>query len=481
MFAHCAVALLVAILSGLTSVFMQAQERTQLKPRTAAEEAAELLAALRSGGNDLVWAQLRAGNDNTRRSWLIHLFGRNGIDVDRVISRLQTETDVSARRALTLAVGSYASEQISAAQRQSLTDTLLRWYRDDPDAGIHGAVDWLLRHGRRGQTARALDWGQAPALIAIDRELAGQPAGKRQWYVNREGQTFVIVRGPIEFQMGAASGELSRRPAPDSADEPQHTVRIARSFAIATKEVTVGDFQRFLDANPDVRRRHTYPDNPGRMAEVLARMSPDPDSPRVAVTWYEAAMYCNWLSLRDGLPQSEWVYPSSFEQFKEGMELPGNYLQRRGYRLPTEAEWELAARAGSTTARFYGNGDELLEEYAWYSKNPPRSRSDAPDPADPQRTWPVGQLKPNDLGLFDMYGNVWEWTQSRMRAFEPGSVRDDIEDDVRRITDALALVRRGGSFSYEAAMMRSAHRGPITAVPTNRRDTVGFRVARTHR
>lgn len=68
-----------------------------------------------------------------------------------------------------------------------------------------------------------------------------------------------------------------------------------------------------------------------------------------------------------------------------------------------------------------------------------------------------------------------------MRAFEPGSVRDDIEDDVRRITDALALVRRGGSFSYEAAMMRSAHRGPITAVPTNRRDTVGFRVARTHR
>jgi hypothetical protein len=317
--------------------------------------------------------------------------------------------------------------------------------------------------------------------MAIDRELAGGPAGDRNWYVNRERQTFVIVRGPVEFHMGAAAGELSGRPAPDSADEPLHTIRIPRSFAIASKEVTVADFQRFLDANPDVRRRHAYPDNPERMAQVLARLSPDTDGPRIAMTWYEAAMYCNWLSQRDGLSQSEWVYPASFNDFNDGMKLPHNYLQRRGYRLPTEAEWEYAARAGSTTARFYGIAEELLEEYAWYSKNPPRSRKDRPDPADPQRTWPVGQLKPNDFGLFDVYGNVWEWTQSRMRAFEPGSVREDVEDEVRRITDTLALVRRGGSFSYEAAMMRSAHRGPMTAFPTNRRDTVGFRVARTYR
>jgi formylglycine-generating enzyme required for sulfatase activity len=473
--------LVVAILCALTSVSTRSQERTLPRAGTALQEASDLLALLRSREDDQTWRLLRASTDNTRRSYVIHLLGRNGIDSSRVIARLHAETDVSARRALILALGSYTSAQISEAQRQNLTGTLLRWYRDDPDAGIHGAVDWLLRHGRRGQTPRAVDWGQAPALMGIDRELGGQSPGKRQWYANREGQTFVIVRGPVEFQMGAAPGELARRPAPDSAEEPQHTVRIPRSFAIAAKEVTVEEFQRFLDANPDVRRRHVYPDNPDRMAQVLARMSPDPDSPRIAVTWYEAAMYCNWLSRRDGLPQSEWVYPVSFEQFKDAMELPPDYLQRRGYRLPTEAEWEFAARAGSTTPRFYGNGDELLEEYAWYSKNPPRSRSDSPDPADPQRTWPVGQVKPNDFGLFDVYGNVWEWTQSRMRTFEPGSVRDDIEDDVRRITDALALVRRGGSFSYEAAMMRSAHRGPITAFPTNRRDTVGFRVARTYR
>lgn len=149
-------------------------------------------------------------------------------------------------------------------------------------------------------------------------------------------------------------------------------------------------------------------------------------------------------------------------------------------RLRTETDREYAVRAGSVTARFYGTAEELLEDYAWYSKNPPRSKNDPPDPADPQRTWPVGQLKLNDFGLFDVYGNVWEWTQSPLRTFEPGVAREDVEDDVLRITDTMALVRRGGSFSYEAAMMRSAHRGPMTAFPTNRRDTVGFRVARTY-
>ena len=136
--------------------------------------------------------------------------------------------------------------------------------------------------------------------MAIDRELAGRPARNRSWYVSREGQTFVILRGPVEFRMGAAPGEVSGRLSSDAADEPLHTVRIPRSFAIATKEVTVADFQRFLDANPDVHRRHAYPDDPERMARVLARFSPDPDGPRIAMTWYEAAMYCNWLSRRDG-------------------------------------------------------------------------------------------------------------------------------------------------------------------------------------
>jgi len=151
-------------------------------------------------------------------------------------------------------------------------------------------------------------------------------------------------------------------------------------------------------------------------------------------------MYCNWLSRREGLPESEWVYPANEAAFGDGMMMPADYLRRTGYRLPTEPEWEFAARAGTTTSRFFGSADTLLPEFAWFSRHPPKKKSDAIDPADPQRTSPVG-----------------------------------------RLVDQGARTRRGGAFPYEAAMARSAARGTITSLPTNRRDNVGFRVARTIR
>jgi formylglycine-generating enzyme required for sulfatase activity len=359
-----------------------------------------------------------------------------------------------------------------------LITTLLDWYRNDPDAGIHSAIDWLLRHGRRGERLRILNWQQAGALTRIDRELAGSSAEQRGWYVTREGQTFAMVRGPVQFRMGAPSDEPGRKPGPDSPDEPLRRVTIPRSFAIGAKEVTVAEFQRFLDAYPDLKAAFAYPDNPERMGRVLQTFSPDANGPMIAVTWYEAAMYCNWLSKQDGIPESEWVYPRNLSDIQNGMKLPGDYLHRTGYRLATEAEWEFAARAGSTAARYYGSSDALLEEYAWYSKNPPRRKEDPVDPADPQRTWPVGQLKPNDLGLFDIHGNVWEWTQDRMRETFP-PVMDDTEDTQLTVTDTQCRSRRGGAFPYGAAFQRAANRGTLGACPATRRDNVGFRVART--
>ena len=292
----------------------------------------------------------------------------------------------------------------------------------------------------------------------------------------------VVVRGPVEFRMGSPAYEAGREPASDSPDELAHHARLPRSYAIAGKEVTVGQFQRFLDANPQVKAKFAYDNDPNRMATVLRTFSPDREGPQIAVTWYEAAMYCNWLSKQDGIPESEWVYPASFDQIKDGMMMPDNYLHRTGYRLPTEAEWEYAARAGTTTARFFGNSADLLEQYAWYSKNPPKRKNDPVDPTDPQRTWPVGQLKPNDFGLFDIYGNVWEWCQDRMQPYATmRGVYSDTEDPILLVSDKVARARRGGSFPYEAAMQRSAERGTKNALPILRRDNVGFRVARTLR
>src|SRR5687767_1226932 len=247
-------------------------------------------------------------------------------------------------------------------------------------------------------------------------------------YVTAEGQTMVTFAGPVSVRMGSPDDEVGRQPASDSPAEPIHTVAIPRSFAMATTEVTVAQFRRFLEANPEAKRGYQYPNAPARMTEVLARFSPDDDGPAIAVTWYEAAMYCNWLSARERLPESERVYPGG--TLADGMRLPANYLRRTGYRLPTEPEWEFAARAGTTTSRFFGDSDKQLSEYAWYSRNPPRARVDAVDPNDPQRTLRVASLKPNGFGLFDVYGNVWEWTQDRVERFQTTDVTEDREDTV---------------------------------------------------
>ena len=306
---------------------------------------------------------------------------------------------------------------------------------------------------------------------------AGVEMQPRQ-YVTPEGQTMIVTLGPVSVRMGSPDDEQGRQPAPDSASEPVHTVSIPRSFAIGATEVTSAQFRRFLEANPEAKRGYRYED-PARMAEVLDRFSAGDDGPAIAVTWYEAAMYCNWLSARDGLPPSEWVYPAGV--LRDGFEMPATYLQRRGYRLPTEPEWEYAARAGTTTSRFFGDSDDALGEYAWFARHPQRSKDDPVDPTDPQRTNRVGSLKPNPLGLFDIYGNVWEWTQDRVERFQTADVAEDREDTVLRVTDREARTRRGGSFPYGAAFQRSATRGPVTSFPNTRRDNVGFRIARTVR
>jgi formylglycine-generating enzyme required for sulfatase activity len=312
-------------------------------------------------------------------------------------------------------------------------------------------------------------------LCASGLPLAGAVPAQRL----PDRPAMVVVKGPVSVRMGSPADERGRVPASDSAAEPQHTVAIPRSFAISATEVTVAQFRRFLEATPEVKQGYRYDNAPARMAEVHRLFSPDDDGPAIAVTWYEAAMYCNWLSARDGLSPAEWVYPAGV--LRDGFEMPANYLQRRGYRLPTEPEWEFAARAGTSTSRFFGDSDDALGEYAVFARHPPRTKDDPVDPTDPQRTSRVGSLKPNPLGLFDIYGNVWEWTQDRVERFQTADITEDHEDSVLRVSDRDARTRRGGAFPYGAAFARSALRGPVTSFPTTRRDNVGFRIARTLR
>lgn len=232
-----------------------------------------------------------------------------------------------------------------------------------------------------------------------------------------------------------------------------HRRRIGRTFALATTPVTREQFQRF---------------RPGFARHDLRRY-PDPDCPMGAITWYEAAEYCNWLNQQEGLPETEFCYERNPDgRYAEGMKPAADYLQRTGYRLPTESEWEYACRAGAVTRRSYGETDELLAKYAWYGRN-----SDA-------RTWPVGSLKPNDGGFFDMHGNILGWCQERYLPYvlgRGGRMTEDNED-TGRILDSHERVLRGGSFSSLILdTLRSAQRDG--RVPGSWHSALGFRLART--
>jgi formylglycine-generating enzyme required for sulfatase activity len=236
--------------------------------------------------------------------------------------------------------------------------------------------------------------------------------------------------------------------------------QIKRSFAIGTKEVTVAEFKRFLDAE-------------GTTNENISAYNLDDNGPMLGVNWFEAAQYCNWLSEQEGLAKCY------IQRFDGAMNLEERYLENPGYRLPTGAEWEYACRAGSETKRFFGRSETLLREYGWYLDN-----SDG-------QAWPVGQLKPNDLGLFDIYGNAVEWSQDRegighlgeqmddpylrLRQLRP---EDDEQDTMLSVSSDTARVLRGGSFNDPHSTLISG--GPLPyMLPGARMVQFGFRVART--
>lgn len=220
-----------------------------------------------------------------------------------------------------------------------------------------------------------------------------------------------LLRMPAgEFTMGSPAAEAGR----DHRSEAQHRVQLTRDVFIGVTEVTQAQWEAVMDTNPSVDR--------------------GPGLPVQRVSWVEAVEFCDKLSEREGAI----------------------------YRLPTEAEWEYAARAGSTSAFPHGGGEGDLGEHAVYTLRPRWPRT-GPEPA--------GSLKPNAWGLFDMSGNVYEWV---LDCFSDHGTEPAI-DPMGPEQGQLHVVR-GGSFSSQAPALRCAHRARFS--PSHRAPDIGFRVVR---
>jgi formylglycine-generating enzyme required for sulfatase activity len=225
-------------------------------------------------------------------------------------------------------------------------------------------------------------------------------------------------------------------------------VRFEHSFTISIEEVTIAQFLKF------------------RKKDFNRRFSATDDSPANNVSWFEAAAYCRWLSEQAGLAEDQMCYPRASE-IGPGMTVPGNWRERTGYRLPTEAEWEYACRGGVSASRNCGEGETLLPRYAWFLKN-----SD-------NQAQPVGQLKPNSFGIFDALGNVAERCHDEMVPYRADAVTGPSTsarpDLVVPATAERAL--RGGNFGDVDQNIRSARRYANSV--QDQWALIGFRVART--
>ena len=442
------------VLSSEIDRKLPADAKEEDKENLVKRQANAAVSLLRMNLPEKGWQVLKHSPDPRVRSYLIHRLSPLGADPQAIISRLDDEPDKTIRRALLLSLGEFSEEKLPPEHRQKLLWKLQEIYRTDPDPGLHAATEWLLRK-----------WNDKPWLKQVNDEwtngkVAGSgcwiegknptprhaPPANPRWYVNGQGQTLIVLPGPVEFLMGSPTTEVGR-----GESELQHKRRIGRTFALAAKAVTMEQYRHF--------------DKNYSRAEVYTRAA---DMPVVSTTWYEAAKYLNWLSEQEGIPKEQWCFvPNKEGQYDAGMSLAPNYLSLTGYRLPTEAELEYATRAGALTSRCYGETEELLPQYGWYLKN----SQNIP--------WPVGTLKPNDLGLFDVYGNVFTWclgTGEDYPKVKEVQAAEDQEEQVREIT-SNNRVFRGGSFNFHPTYLRSADRqsGP----PTFQFLHIGFRVART--
>jgi serine/threonine protein kinase/formylglycine-generating enzyme required for sulfatase activity len=436
----------------VTSVFARPRDRLQRDQTERRRATLATLAAHLGEFGPLVEALSTPG---TLQAETIDAAATSHIAINYLLDRLTGTDNRDLRYALLLTLGSIPTERFSPAMFERLkTESIRAW--GDYDAGVSAAGKWCYAQ----HAPDNLNQLGVPPLAPDSRHRLLSDG--RTTMVRIDPPQFVLMGTPAD-EPGLTDGEL------------RHWITGLRSFEIGQTEVTVQQFEEFHgDA--------TY--NPaGQEHSYTKSIAPNQRSPQISVRFWDAMRYCQWKSEREGIPRDQWCYPDIWMANPQEYRLPADFLQRRGFRLPIEEEWEYAARGGIALARPFGQTARLMLQYAHVGAS-----------LDNMVTREVGRLKPNPFGLHDTLGNVSEWCQNiyapwKIPAY--GFARDVsllAEGDLRPlqaepitpdrpIAELQRHIIRGGNFTTAPEFVRCADR--TRQSPEDKFYAIGFRICRT--
>lgn len=385
----------------------------------------------------------------------------------------------AARYAILMALGEFTADDVPEPRRDRVIDQLAEWFAEDPSSGVHSAAGWLLRKWGHRERAQKID--QTPVAYSPDREwftlaVSVTPTPRPPSEDEEEPETdsghgstteaersadsptrfyYTFIVFPAgSYQIGSVMNESDR-----GTGESRRTVTLSHRFAVLDRELSFAELAAYSP----------------KFHDFMERFEAQPDWAGMGINWYEAVAFCRWLGEQNGLPEDQQVYPApellDESQFPREPNPASNWAPRNwpleithpGFRLPTEAEWEVVARGGgasSVSAYGFGSDPRQLEHFAWFSGN-----SD-------KHIHASRQLRPDSRGVFDLHGNLFEWTND----WHENEIEGDAINPMGPATGSNRVIR-GGGWDDAPPYCRSAYR--YASSPASRSDHIGVRLVVT--